>query len=149
MTQVLSQHQGHRLIWFGVLLFLFGLLTGFGINAMASPRIGLSSHLEGVLNGMLLMVLGLIWPKMVLSQTLLKTGFGLALFGTYTNWGTTLLAAIWGAGLTFMPLSAGNAAGTAFQEAVIMTGLISLSIAMVLLSLILLWGLRSCISQNG
>lgn len=148
MTQNLSEYQGRRLICFGVLLFLLGLLTGFGISGMASPRLGLSSHLEGVLNGMLLMILGLIWPKLILSQALFKTGFGLALFGTFTNWATTLLAAIWGVGMTFMPISAGNAAGTAFQEAVIMTGLICLSVAMVLLSLIALWGLRSSVSKK-
>ena len=39
------------LLQLGILLFLIGLLTGFVIPKLANPRMGLASHLEGVLNG--------------------------------------------------------------------------------------------------
>jgi hydroxylaminobenzene mutase len=38
----------------GLTLFVIGLLTGFAIPALKNPRMGLTSHLEGVLNGMFL-----------------------------------------------------------------------------------------------
>lgn len=44
----------------GLALFLIGLLTGLVIPALKNPRMALSSHLEGVLNGMFLVVLGLL-----------------------------------------------------------------------------------------
>jgi hypothetical protein len=50
----------HRLLQFGVLLFLLGLLSGFVTPALANPRMGLSSHLEGVMNGTFLVILGLL-----------------------------------------------------------------------------------------
>ena len=57
---------GDRLLRLGVLLFLLGLLTGFAIPALANPRMGLTSHLEGLMNGMFLS-LGLLWPRLALS----------------------------------------------------------------------------------
>ena len=45
----------------GLVLFLLGLLTGFAIPALKNPRMALSSHLEAVLNGMFLVLLGLLW----------------------------------------------------------------------------------------
>lgn len=55
-----------RFIELGVLLFLLGLVTGFAIPFMSSLRMGLSSHLEGVLNGIFLIALGLIWSRLAL-----------------------------------------------------------------------------------
>lgn len=132
----------NKLMWYGVLLLLLGLLTGFAIPALANPRIGLSSHLEGTLNGMLLIIFGLIWPKLNLSEKLLKWGFILALFGTFTNWFTTLLAAILGAGSEMMPFAGGGLQGTAIEEGIIKFGLVTLSLAMVSVCILLLRGLK-------
>jgi len=49
----------HWLIFLGILLFLFGLLVAFFIPVMVNPRMGLSAHLEGTMNGMFLVILGL------------------------------------------------------------------------------------------
>jgi len=58
-----TQRTGRCLVRYGVLLFLLGLLTGLIVQKLANPRMGLSSHLEGVMNGTFLVVLGLIWPR--------------------------------------------------------------------------------------
>ena len=63
-----NDRAGHRLIQLGIILFLAGLLTGFVIPLMANPRVGLSSHLEGVMNGLLLVALGVIWPRLTLGR---------------------------------------------------------------------------------
>lgn len=133
---------GRKLIRYGLILLLLGLLTGFVIPALKNPRMGLSSHLEGTLNGMLLILFGIVWPKLQLSKRALKWGFGLALFGTFVNWFTTLLAAIWGAGSGMMPFAGGDNVGLAWQEGVISFGLISLSVAMVIVVGMMLWGIR-------
>lgn len=48
----------------GLLLFLFGLIVGFGIPFFASPRLGISAHATGVQSGTALMVVGLLWPHL-------------------------------------------------------------------------------------
>lgn len=133
----------HRLIQAGIVLFLLGLLTGFAIPAMTNPRMGLSSHLEGVTNGILLMVFGLFWTKLRLGDRALTLAFGLAVFGTFTNWATTLAAGFLGAGGNMMPIAAAEFSGTDTQEALIAAGLIALSVAMVTVSGMIIWGLRT------
>ena len=75
----------HKLVRYGITLFFLGLLTGFVIPVMRNPRMGLASHLEAVMNGMFLILLGLLWHKLRLSVGTLKWGYGLSLFGTFTN----------------------------------------------------------------
>lgn len=139
----MSRHDyGRRLIRYGVLLFLLGLLTGFAIPFVQNSRMGLSSHLEGTMNGMFLILVGIIWPKLHLSPPALKWGYYLSLFGTFTNWATTLLAAIWGAGAAMMPLAGRGYTGSFWQESLIRFGLLSLSIAMIIVCGLLLRGLK-------
>jgi len=131
-----------KLLRLGILLFLLGLVTGFLVPAAAVPRMALSSHLEGVLNGLFLVVLGLIWHRLALGVRARRVAFWLAVYGTFTNWATTLAAAFLGAGAPMMPLAADGFTGSAGQEALIALGLISLSISMVTVSGLALWGLR-------
>ncbi|PWY57108.1 hydrogenase [Legionella qingyii] len=140
---------GRKLIRYGVFLFLLGLITGFILPLMHNPRMGLSSHLEGILNGIFLILLGLIWPQLNLSTRVQSCGFVLSLFGTYTNWATTFLAGMWGAGAEMMPIAGGNFYGLGWQEVLIKLGLISLSLAMVLVCCIVLWGLRGATHKKS
>lgn len=139
---------GRRLIRAGVLLFLLGLLVGFAVPAFANPRMGLASHLEGVMNGLFLIALGLLWPRLVLSTRLLSVAFWLAIVGTFANLLATSLAAAWGAG-AMMPIAAQGRTGTASQEGVIQALLVLLSLAMVALCVILLVGLRDVPAAGG
>lgn len=132
----------HKLYRNGILLLLLGLLTGFAIPFMANPRMGLSSHLEGTLNGMLLVLFGVVWTHLHLGEGALKWAYRLAIFGTFANWGTTFLASLWDVGGEMMPIAGGDALGTIWQEGLIKFGLLSLSLAMVAVCVILLWGLR-------
>ena len=50
--------QKRRLMWHGMLLFLLGLITGLLEQRFTNVRMGLSAHLEGVMNGILLLALG-------------------------------------------------------------------------------------------
>lgn len=128
-----------RLLFFGMLLFLFGLLVGLAIPALANPRMGLASHLEGVMNGIFLIVLGLVWNRLALSEKWLKVTYGLILYGTFANFFAVLLAAITGAG-SMMPL-AGGVEGATWQEVIISSLLITLALAMIVVCTLVLKGL--------
>lgn len=141
-AKALQLKQAGRLQQLGVLLFLLGLITGFLLPVMANPRMGLSSHLEGVMNGIFVLLLGVIWPGLKLSRRTLTVAFGLAIYGTFVNWGVTLLSAFWGAGGSMMPIAAKGFEGTSWQEMMISFGLISLSLAMIVLCVMVLVGLR-------
>ena len=133
---------GRLLIRYGVLLFFLGLVAGLAASKLANPRMGLASHPEGVMNGIFLALLGLIWPRLRLGDATSAIAFWLVLGGAYVNWATTLAAAAWGAGSPMMPIAGLGQRGTQLQETVIGAGLVSLSVAMIVGCLLVLWGLR-------
>jgi hydroxylaminobenzene mutase len=141
-TAALGQTLSHRLTFSGVLLMLFGLLTGLAVPKFANPRMGLASHVEGVMGGMLLTVLGLIWPRLKLGPHAMKAGGLLAIYGAFANWINPLIAAAWDAGGSMMPGASKGKKGTAFQEAVIGALSVSLVLALLPAVVIVLWGLR-------
>lgn len=131
--------QSNRLLFLGMLLFLFGMLIGLAIPMMSNPRMGLSAHLEGALNGMFLILLGLIWSKLVLNDKWLNYAFWLTVYSSFANFLAVTLAAISGAG-KMMPI-AGGKEGTTLMEGIISLLLVSLALAMIMVCLIVLTGL--------
>lgn len=129
------------LLQLGALLFLAGLLTGFAVPYVQLPRMGLSSHLEGLFNGIVLMVLGLVWPRLQLGRLLKALTFGLAVYAAFANWLATLMSAVTGAA-AMMPIAGGGSTGSAAAEALVAFLLISLSLAMIGAFVLVLWGLR-------
>ena len=133
--------QSNRLIYFGVLLFLLGLIVGLIVPILANPRMGVSSHIEGVLNGMVLIILGLIWNKIILSKKWMKITFWLAIYGTFMNWFGILVAAIFNGG-KMLGIMAEGKEGSPIVEGIVGFSLLSLSIAMVVISVTILIGLK-------
>jgi hydroxylaminobenzene mutase len=132
---------GHRLIQVGASLFLVALFVGFAIPRFALPRLGLSTHLLGLMQGTLLMVVGLVWPRLALPRRLSLAGCGLAIYGCLAAWTANLCGAIWAAGGAMVPLAAGAARGTVVQEAIIRLLLVSGALCLVGAAGILVWGL--------
>lgn len=131
--------QANRLLFLGILLFLVGLLIGLLIPLMTNPRMGLTAHLEGVMNGMFLVILGLIWNKLGVTDNWLTAAFWLTVYGAFANFVAVTIAAITGAG-KMMPL-AGGKEGTPVVEGLISFLLISLALAMIVVCGIVLAGL--------
>lgn len=129
-----------RLVFHGALLFLLGLLTGLLVPAAKNQHMALSAHLEGILNGTFLLVLGAVWSHVQLSPRAERAALGLILFGTYTNWATTLLSAMTGAGAKLLPLGGAGFHGPGWAEALVPVGLVSLSLAMVIGLSLVVWG---------
>lgn len=115
---------GDALIALGVALFFGGLISGLMIPKLTIPRMGLTSHLEGTLNGMFLILAGLIWNRLELGQFWLHVAFWTLLYGTWANWGATLLAGIWGTG-RMTPIGSGGRTGKPGHEAAV-TGMLFL-----------------------
>ena len=98
-------HEGHRLLRLGILLFLFALLVGLAVPAFAVPRLGLSAHLLGIMQGMFLIITGLLWAKLRLTRTMSRLGFCLVIYGCFAAWTANVLAGVWGAGNSTLPLT--------------------------------------------
>jgi hydroxylaminobenzene mutase len=134
--------QGHRMLQVGVALFLFSSLEGFVIPSFPVPRLGLTVHTLSGLEGVIVLALGLMWPKLHLGATTSRIAFWFFVYSTFATLVPYVLAAVWGAGNSTMPLAAGTAQGSHFQELIIKIVLYSAA-PTVLVSLgLILWGLR-------
>lgn len=139
---MLRQLLSLRLMRSGSLLLLLGLLTGLFVPKLANPRMGLASHVEGVMSGMMLVILSYLFPQLRLGTTALKAAYGLSVYGAYANWINPLLAAAWDAGGSMMPGASKGKKGTPFQEMVISVVAVSLVAALLPAVFLVLWGLR-------
>jgi (hydroxyamino)benzene mutase len=137
-TAVRAARQGHRLLQVGMSLFLLGLMVGIAVPFFAVPRLGLSTHLLGIMQGLYLMAAGLLWPRLRLPPAAAGTAFYLVIYGCLAAWSMNLLGAIAGAGQTMLPIAAGGARGSNLQEVAIMIGLRSGGVALIA-SAVLIW----------
>jgi hydroxylaminobenzene mutase len=130
------------LLQVGIFLFLVALLVGLVVPTFAAPRLGLSTHLLGIMQGIFLMVIGILWPRLRLTPVLARIGFVLAVYGCLAAWTANLSGAILGAGNSMLPIAAGPAHGTAIQEGIIAIALRSAAVSLIAVVLLILWGLR-------
>lgn len=120
-----------RLAVVGLALLLASLLTGFATGAVPNPRMALSAHLAGTTSALMLLALSAIWHRVTLGPQGHAWAFRLLSFGAVANWATVLLAAVWGAGASTMPIAAKGMTGAAWQENLIAAALLALSLAIV------------------
>ncbi len=129
-----------KLLLAGAILFLLGLLSGFVVPFVKNPRMGLSSHLEGVMNGMFLLLVGLLWGRLVLSCVVKKITIWLVLYATYGNFFFVQTGAIFGTN-SITPIASAGHQGLPWQETIVSVGLTSVAAAIVAAVGILIWGL--------
>lgn len=148
MPNASPHQQAHRLLLLGAWLLLLGLLTGLVVPAVANPRLGLASHIEGVLNGMLLLILGLLWPRLALSARWRSVAAACAIYGTFANWASMLVAAVLDAGGQ-LTVAAEGRTGSPLAEGIVNFGLVSLTLAMLVAAITLIAGLRKGPAEQG
>jgi hydroxylaminobenzene mutase len=128
-------------MWHGMLLFLLGLVTGLFERRFTNMRMGVSAHLEGVMNGIFLVAVGAIWNGVSLSPLAKTAAFWTALYGTYANWVFTTLAAMLGTAAA-NPISAAGHHGQPWQESLVGVGFQSVAVSIIASCVLVLWGLR-------
>ena len=133
-------HHDHRLLFHGFLLFLLGLGTGLVAYGLENPRMGVSAHVEAILNGVFLVGLGLAWPRLRLGPTLRTACFWAALVGAYANWGIPLFSAAVGASQPLL-VGAGYEAAP-WQEMLLSMSPIVGVLPPIVCGALAVWGLR-------
>jgi (hydroxyamino)benzene mutase len=126
----------------GTLLFLLSLLVGFGIPALANPRMGVSVHVAGIESGIALWALGLMWSRMALPEGAQLAVKWLAVPGFYAIFISLLLAALWGTSRATPIVGVGHQAGR-LREVIVTVVLSSGSVATLVATAIVLWGLSA------
>jgi hydroxylaminobenzene mutase len=129
------------LLWHGAFLFLLGLITGLIQQQLTNPRMGLSAHLEGLMNGTFLIAIGATWHELKLAPGKIRFTYWTVLYGTYGNWAFTLMAAIFGTA-AMTPLASADHKGLDWQEGVVTFGFVSVGLAMLVALVMLLIGYK-------
>lgn len=125
----------------GFVLILLSLLTGLVLPMLASPRLGLSAHLAGLMSGTLLVLVGVIARTLALGERgmrLLKWSW---VYAGYSNWVAALLGGVFGAS-KLTPIAGAGTAGTALQEAVVYALLTTVVLSSFVAVCTVVWGLR-------
>jgi hydroxylaminobenzene mutase len=140
-----------RMMFHGIVVFMFGLLTGFFLysGAMVNPQIGVITHLEGVLNGLFLVTLGVIWQRMSLTDRQQWRLMVLALACVYINYFQALWGAVMGRSraTTLFPA---DRVPFPLEKTVLDVVLLSMSVGFIVVCLMTLWGLhRGMAAQRG
>jgi (hydroxyamino)benzene mutase len=142
LSNLLSR-EGHRLIQLGVGLFLFTSFEGFVVSYLAAPNLGRSVHTLAGFMGVLLIALGLAWPRLDLGAAAARTAFWFLIYSALATLAAFVLAAYWGAGNTTMPIAAGSAHGSDFQEMAIKVVMYPAAPTGIIAFALILWGLRN------
>jgi len=111
------------LLQIGAALLLYSSLEGFAIPYLQSPRLGLSVHTLSAYEAVLLMVLGLVWPRLTLGPIGARLGCWVLVYSALSILAAYTLAAAWGVGIETIKLAGelpdGLTQGTPFQETAI------------------------------
>jgi (hydroxyamino)benzene mutase len=138
--------QGRRLLQIGVILILYSSVEGFVIPYFGSPRIGLSVHSLGALEAVLILALGLLWPKLALRALASGVAFWCLVYSALAILAAYTIAAAWGVGNETIMLAGelphGLHHGSAFQETIIKVLAYSSAPTGLIAFALVLWGLR-------
>jgi len=127
-----------KLIFWGALLFLIGVLQGAIVPYFTNTRMALSAHLAAVQSGMALMIFGAIWQHIQLSAKMLTTTYISSIASMYLIWMGLTLAAVLGTSKATPIAGAGFQASPAQEilvEAIITLGAVAGIVASVLIVL--------------
>jgi len=112
-----SERHARALLFWGMLLFFFGLIQGGLIQSVLNPRMALSAHLAAVQGGMALMIFGLLWRFVQIGVGQLKLAMLTGIASMYLIWIALTYGSLVGAsGAT--PIAGAGFEASSTQEAV-------------------------------
>ena len=129
------------LLWHGILIILLGLLIGALVPVLVNPKMGVAAHVGGVMSGLFLLLVGLIWEEIRLPPRAERLTFWLFLYASYAGWLAQFLAALFGTNWA-TPIAGAGYRGTDWQEYLVYAIAVTFSAAIAIACGFALWGLR-------
>jgi hydroxylaminobenzene mutase len=117
----------------GALLILLSFILGMILPVFTNPRMALSAHQQGIIAGILLMLMGFVQSHAILGSISLRHLERLLISGAYSLWTGILFSAVFGTSRA-TPIAGDGYIGSRWQE-------ISVSIVLLAGSLMLILGL--------
>jgi len=111
--------RGQGLIRWGVVLLALSVLSGFAIMIAPVPLMGLAGHVQGLLNAVLLIAVGVIWSRLdtpYLGAVIIYWGL---IAGAFVTFGVQLVCTFLEIGGTTFPIVAGSHTGSQLEETVV------------------------------
>ncbi len=139
----MSEGLQELLAWTGVLLFAIGLVGGFAIPVLKSPRIGLSAHTAAIQSGLALIALAWVGGRLTLSDGWAAAIAHTAWLSLYVLWLGLMVGAYFGTGRT-LPIAGAGHVGEPWQErlALLLIGASSVGSAAAFVMLLIQWSWR-------
>jgi (hydroxyamino)benzene mutase len=100
-----SNNEARQILFHGGLMTLLSLLSGFTTFFALAPRVALSSHTIGLIQGAMLIAIAGAWHLLNASPKTLKIIKYTLLIGFYANWVSLQLSALWSAGRDTFPIT--------------------------------------------
>ena len=139
---------GGKLIFWGAVLFLLGLIQGGLIPYFLNPRMALSAHLAAVQSGMALMIFGVIWALLSLDKKWLKVTYWSGLLSMYLVWFSITLSAIFGASKALPMAGQGYSSSYFIEMLVLVTVYVGAGLG-ILASLFIVQGLSKFVQAKA
>lgn len=135
------EEKSRRVLVWGAVLFLVGLIEGLFIPFFTNSRMGLSAHLSAVQGGMALLIIGLAWHRLQLSAGQLRYTYYFNVAGMVIIWLSLTLAAVLGTGHA-TPIAGAGFEGSAMAEGLVQ-GLLALgALSAIIGGALFFWGLE-------
>lgn len=100
-----NNNEARQILFHGGIMTLLSLLSGFTTFFALAPKIALSSHTVGLLQGAMLIAIAGAWHLLNAPPKTLKIIKYTLLVGFYANWVSTQLSALWSAGRSTYPIN--------------------------------------------
>ena len=100
-----STNEARQILFHGGIMTLLSLLSGFTTFFALAPRIALSSHTVGLLQGAMLIAIAGAWHLLNAPPKTLRILKYTLLVGFYANWISTQLSALWSAARSTYPIN--------------------------------------------
>ncbi len=140
-NSISSTNEARQILFHGGIMTLLSLLSGFTTFFALAPRIALSSHTVGLLQGAILIAIAGAWHLLNAPPKTLRILKYTLLVGFYANWISTQLSALWSAGRSTYPINGKDMpeGAASWQDlAVLVLGFLSVLLILVSAVLIIL-----------
>jgi len=143
-NSISSNNEARQIFFHGGIMTLLSLLSGFTTFFALAPRIALSSHTIGLIQGAILIAIAGAWHLLNTSPRNLKILKYTLLVGFYTNWLSLQLSALWSAGRDTFPITGKDMPdGAALWQNLTVTVMGSLSVLILVSAVIIVLATRN------